>query len=364
MIRRIYFLLPYYPKWFDGGIKYQTIVCDYFKRKYKNVNVFGRSVDVKKSKYRILNKLFKIIHVLRIAVAFMHIILIPRYSILILNNAFFLDYSLPLALNKFWKKHIYILIIHHLVQKDRPTYLRKKCENYFIKKANLLITVSNTSYADLKKLPLSLEPVPVVMPGLDVDIDKIPREKKFSEKAKLLYVGTVDVRKGLVYLIDALGKLKMKNFELNIVGRNNFDDYFVLLQNKIKDFNLEKNVFFRGRVEREQLINFYSKATIFVFPSLWEGYGMAVAEAMAYGLPIIASKIPALEELVEDGKEGILVEPKNSIQLSKGLERLLSDSRLLKEFSRNSLLKAKTFLSWDETSGKIWQLVNKNYTDK
>jgi glycosyltransferase involved in cell wall biosynthesis len=363
MNREIYFLLPYYPEWFDGGIKYQTIVCNYFKRKYENVFTFGRSIEVIKSKYKFLNVLFKVMHIFRIITAIFHIWCIPRNSILILNNAFFLDYSIPAALNKYWKKHIYVILVHHLVQKDRPTYLRKKCETCFIKKADMLITVSNTSKRDLINLNLNINEIPIIYPGLDVNINEIPEIKYFPENPELLFVGSVDVRKGLVYLIEAMGALEMKNIKLNVIGKYKHDDYFVLLQNKINELGLKNNIIFHGKVTNEQLIKLFLESTIFVFPTLWEGYGMALAEAMAYGLPVVASRIPALEELVEDGKEGFLVEPMNSVQLYEALEKLLKNKNLLMEFSRNSILKSKSFPAWEESSEIIWNFVSKNYLD-
>ncbi|MGH2574685.1 MAG: glycosyltransferase, partial [Ignavibacteria bacterium] len=169
-MKRIYFHLPHYPNWFDGANKYQTIVFNYFSKKKEQVYVFGRSVDVKHSKYWSIQMLFKLTHIIRILIGIIHIVRIPKRSILILNNASFFHYIIPLALNKYWKKHTYVLIVHDLVQRDRPAYLRTEFENFFIKNSHKLISVSKTTKDDLSRLKLASNNIPVVYPGLDVDL--------------------------------------------------------------------------------------------------------------------------------------------------------------------------------------------------
>lgn len=360
-MKKIYFHLPYYPNWYDGANKYQIIVYEYFKKNCEDVYVFGRSIDVKRSKFRLVQVLYKLAHIIGIFIGIIHIARIPKRSILILNNASFFHYTIPLALNKLWKNHEYFLIVHDLVQRERPTFLRIKLENFFITRSNYLITVSNTTLRDLQKLNLVSKDVPVVYPGLDVDFASLPEEKVFPVQTRLLFVGSIEKRKGILYLIDAISQLSEYNFEMNLIGSLKFADYVDVLRKRIKELGLHGKVFLRGRISNDELRSYFLNATIFVFPTLYEGYGMAVAEAMAYGLPIIASKISAITEFVEHGKEGFLVEPANSEEIRYALKTILDDNTLLNEFSKNALLKAKTFSSWDETSKNILGLIEKNF---
>lgn len=359
-MKRIYFHLPHYPNWFDGATKYQTKVFEYFRKKSERVYAFGRSVDVKHSRYWLFQKLYKLVHGIGIVVGIIHIIRIPKNSIIVLINASFLHYSIPLAFNKYWKKQIYFLIVHDLVQRERPTFLRKKIENYFIRNSDKVVTNSKTTRDDLVKLKLAPENTEVVYPGLDADFSLIPKEKLFPEKIRLLFVGSVEKRKGIIYLIEALGKMPTWDFELNLIGSQKFPGYYQLLRERINELGFGSKIFFRGRISSDELLGYYLNSSIFVFPTLYEGYGMAVAEAMAYGLPILTTRIPAIEEFVQDGKEGFLVEPRNPEELSNALTMMLNDVNLLKSFSKNALLKAKSFPTWDETSERIWELVGQN----
>ena len=354
--RRIYFLLPYYPNWIDGGLKYQTKVYEYIRNKYDEVYHYGKSVDIKHSDKFIIRYLSKFKHIIRITISLFHVIKIPKGSVLVLNNAFFLDYLVPIFLNRFWKKHIYLVIVHHLIQKDRPTYLRIKLETYFIRKADKIITVSNISHSEIMKILKAAE-VPIINPGLEINLKNEPIKIDFSSKQRILFVGGIEERKGIIYLIEALSTLKYINFELNIVGRTIFNDYFKFLKNKVDEYGLGNMVFFRGRISDKELSDLYSNSTIFVFPSIWEGYGMVVSEAMSYGLPVIASKIPAMEELIQDGVNGILFEPKNPDSLRNSLLMLFGNKDLQVRLSRNAFERAGYFVGWEQSSDKIWKIM-------
>ncbi|MEZ4617182.1 MAG: glycosyltransferase family 4 protein [Caldilineaceae bacterium] len=86
----------------------------------------------------------------------------------------------------------------------------------------------------------------------------------------------------------------------------------------------------------DDIPNVMAAADLFVFPSLYEGLGTSLIEAMALGLPIVASKIPAIEEVVEVGKNALLVQPESSDELCATIDTLLSDSQRLTAFSRRS----------------------------
>jgi glycosyltransferase involved in cell wall biosynthesis len=358
---KIYFHLPHYPFWYDGANKYQLNVFEYFNKHDKFVNVFGKTIEIKQSKIWVIRKLYQLVHILDIILGFLDILRIPKNSLIIITNIPFLHYFFPFILNKFWKKHKYFLIVHDLIQIERPTYFRKRLERYFIRNADTVVTISNTTKKDLIKLGLSPDRIHIVYPGLDIDRTKLPIEKIFPKTTRMLFVGSIEKRKGIFYLIEALSRLNNIEFELNLIGSHNYPEYFDSLIENIHKFNLEKKINFLGRVSDEDLADYYLNSSIFIFPTLYEGYGNAVAEAMTYGLPVIASKISPIEEFLENGKEGILVEPGNVDRLLWAIEYLINkpDKQLL--FSQNSLIKAKSFLTWNETSAKIWNIANEKY---
>ncbi|MCC7429772.1 glycosyltransferase family 4 protein [bacterium] len=346
---KFFFYLPFFPSWETGGHKYQLILFQYFSKAYDNIFPFGFSKLERKSTQN---------YPLRILIGLYHFLTIPKNSVLVLTETTFLEFTIPLFLNRFFKKHSFVVIVHHLVQKTRYNFFRKKLEDNFYQNVHKIITVSETTHKNLRELNLGLWEIPVVPPGLDVNFRRIPTEKQFPKKFRILFVGTVEERKGLIFLVRASKFIKNKDFELNIVG--NFQEssaYFKLLQQEIKSNKLEKNIQFLGKVEESLLEDFYLNSSIFAFPSLWEGYGMVVAEAMAYGLPVVATKIPAFEELIENGNTGILVEPQNSQQLGEALNELFDNHSLQKKLSENAQAKAKTFLNWEQTAQKVWEFV-------
>lgn len=348
-MRKVFFNIPDYPDWKTGGNKYHTIVFEYFKKKIPGVYTYGHN------KFTGITEKFKL---LKIISGLYYTIKIPKLSIIITTNTSFLHCFIPVLLNKYYKKHYYFLIVHHLVQDENPSFLRKKFEDHFISKADQVITVSTTTQKKLLNLNLGLKNIEIIKPGLDVNISERIRNPKFQDMLKLLYVGTIEERKGIIYLIEALSLLDSSKIELNIIGEAPYSKfYYDQITEAVRKGNLESVVFFRGKVSRDELIEYYMNSEIFVFPSLWEGYGMVVAESMAYGLPVIASRIPAIEELIEDGFSGLLFEAKNSEQLSEKIKLLSENKELRNEITKNAFKKARSFLNWNETSGRIMKLV-------
>lgn len=149
------------------------------------------------------------------------------------------------------------------------------------------------------------------------------------ERGNLLFVGTVDERKGLKYLIDAIGYIIDKkrdfDFRLNVVGKVTDQTYYQSLVEKIRSMGIEDRVFWGGRVSDEQLEDFYHNAELFVFPSLLEGYGIVLVEAMSKGLPIIAFNNSAMPYTIVDGENGLLASNKNSYSYAEKIMEILGN---------------------------------------
>lgn len=176
---------------------------------------------------------------------------------------------------------------------------------------------------------------------LEMAFRKEKRPCSCHEKIRLLYVGTVYKRKGVFYLIKALGmmnKQERKNIHLDVVGNISSKNYYNKLRILVSKNGLEDVVSFSGRVSDEELRNYYSKAYCFVFPSLLEGYGMVLIEAMSYGLPVIAFNNSAIPFTLKDGKNGILVENKNVKALKNAILALCNDVNFHSNLSKGALV--------------------------
>ena len=128
-----------------------------------------------------------------------------------------------------------------------------------------------------------------------------------------------------------------------------------LLELLIRDLHLEQDVIFTGFVEEKDLPYLLSGAKAFCFPSLYEGFGLPVLEAMACGCPVITSNVSSLPEVAGDA--AILVDPYDVQQISDAMARLLTDDRLSKELRNKGLQQAKKF-SWKNAARQLLEIFN------
>ncbi len=164
------------------------------------------------------------------------------------------------------------------------------------------------------------------------------------EVPKVLFVGRLVERKGVIYLISAVRILKDRGIpvELRIVGEGPLLD-------SLKTFarGLEDRVRFLGRLSSQELIEEYMRADIFVLPSIvdsrgdTEGLGVVLLEALSFGLPVIASKVGGIPDIVEDGKTGILVPEKDPVAIADAIERVLSNW----EWARSMVLRGQEMIN-------------------
>ena len=177
------------------------------------------------------------------------------------------------------------------------------------------------------------------------------------KSGQMLFVGNIEHRKGLHLLLDSLHVLKVEGhqFIVNILGSVIDPKYYENLLLKVKEYALEENVFFRGRVSNEEKWNYLKTSDIFVFPSLLEGYGIVIMEAMSYGLPVVAFNNSAIPFTVKDGYNGLLVDNKNVQGLKNTLSKILNDSSLRETLSVGAF---ETFSNSRRTSHFIKDIKN------
>ncbi|HXQ37671.1 MAG TPA: glycosyltransferase family 4 protein, partial [Anaerolineales bacterium] len=135
----------------------------------------------------------------------------------------------------------------------------------------------------------------------------------------IIYAGTLIPRKGVHHLINAFAQINQEfpQSHLVLIGEAENKTYATALKQQSRDLGLEDRVDFVGKISQVELATRMRKSHVFVLPTYSEGLPRVVFEAMAVGLPVIASAVSGIPEIVEDGKEGFLIEP--------GDEKLLSD---------------------------------------
>jgi glycosyltransferase involved in cell wall biosynthesis len=161
--------------------------------------------------------------------------------------------------------------------------------------------------------------------------------KKFGLYGRrfILSVGRlVDIEKGFSVLIGAFGLLVNRGYDLDLVIAGDGPDKEMLLEYSVK-LGVEDRVHFLGSVAREYLSGLYEACEVFVHPPRLEAFGLVILEAISLGKPVVATKIGGIPEIIEDGRNGILVDG-NPSALASGIEMLLSNPRLKEDFAKRS----------------------------
>ena len=220
-------------------------------------------------------------------------------------------------------------------------------EALYLKKSDLIYTNSDYSANSIREESKTKAKIVIINDGITVNApDNVKRIN--NSLIELLFVGACTKVKGLKYLIESLIYLKDLDIILNIAGEYNKSDvYYKNILDFIANNNLSEKINFLGFVEPEILMRLYSKSSIFVLPSLSEGYGKVLAEALSFGLPIVATNVGAIPEMVDDKINAILVEPENSKEIANAIKQIVSDSRLRESMKTANIAKAKNLQTWE-----------------
>lgn len=230
-------------------------------------------------------------------------------------------------------------------------------ERHLCKAADKVITVSNSPKEDLIKFHrIPPHKIKTIYNGIDKLKFATLNSEMRPDRKNLLFVGRLVPRKGVEYLIEAVWLIRGKGQDvcLYIVGKGE-KGYELKLKRLVRNYGLEKEVKFLGFVSDEELGSIYSEADIFVLPSLIEGFGLVLLEAMAYGKPVVASDIGGVNEVVRDGKDGILVKPKEPEGYAGAIIRLLQNDAFYNSCVSNVLDRVKHF-SWEKCARETFEL--------
>jgi glycosyltransferase involved in cell wall biosynthesis len=222
--------------------------------------------------------------------------------------------------------------------------------------AERVIAISASTRRDLVALlNVPEHKVDVVPCGVDEDFQPIQnaelldelRDRRGLPQHMLLFVGTIEPRKNLVTLLRSYALLRdrIQAPPLVIAGPKGwrYEEAFAA----VRDLRLEEDVLFPGYVPREELPLWYNAADLFVYPSLYEGFGLPPLEAMACGTPVVTSNVSSLPEVV--GEAGLMVEPTDVEGMAEALYQGLTDRSLREELRSRGLQKAATF-NWSRVA--------------
>ena len=172
---------------------------------------------------------------------------------------------------------------------------------------------------------------------------KVSESAKISTKLVVVYVGSISIRKGLRYLIEAIKLLDPSKIELKIVGPQTEIS-------GIEDLVIPANVVFEGVLKGDELAHAYQQADVFCLPSLEEGMALVLGEALSFGLPIITTTNSGADELLTNGEEGYIVPIRSSEAIAEKLDQMMKNPALLHEMKQKALRKSKTLNGWKENA--------------
>jgi glycosyltransferase involved in cell wall biosynthesis len=222
--------------------------------------------------------------------------------------------------------------------------------------ADCIITVSESIKIDLiRYLKISPKKIDVVYEGVqekfrpvtDKAILEAFRRNNNLPKKFILFLGRLALIKNVGRLIEAFNILKINHgieHKLVICGKGDQFDYLSKTTSRLK---MQNDVIFTGYYKDEKLVYLYNLADAFVFPSLYEGFGLPPLEAMACGIPVIASNVSAIPEVV--GNAGILIDPYDISALAEAMYKVISDENLRMEMRTKGLNQIKRF-DWAKTA--------------
>jgi len=251
-----------------------------------------------------------------------------------------------------------------------------------LREVDLVIGVSRYITEKIRRcFPQFAKRCQTVFTGIDINhyVNKNGQTMtKKNDVKRLLFVGRVSPEKGLHVLLDAFQKVveRYPQAQLEIVGPQgsapiefiaalsdddkvsnlasfyyrNFSSrgYFSHLQRRVLSLKISSHVTFSGFVPYVHVINHYRNADVLVNPSLSESFGRSLIEAMACQVPVVATRVGGMAEIVEDGKTGILVEPGDAQELAEAIIRLFSDEGLRRSMGEAARKRAVELYSWEK----------------
>jgi len=241
-----------------------------------------------------------------------------------------------------------------------------EAEKYTLKKCKHIIAMSNLIKKFLiEDYNIQEEKISVVYDGVDINLFSPKNRRKYSKEIReyhnidkeekiLLFVGNPFSRKGLCYLVKSLPLIKSNNYRVIILGRSLPQDPIEKYISLAKSLGVEEKILYCGF--SKEVHKYFASSDIFVLPTLYEPFGLVILEAMASGLPVIIPKNAGAAELIEDGKEGLLLNnPRDFNEIAEKINYLIENEKEMKRMRRAARKKAEKY-PWERTAKEMLEV--------
>lgn len=326
----------------DALGKYSKSLIQELQNKYNTIDVIV--LDNQRFNNRVLNFILEITNTIKI------LFMVRRNTMLLYTDPLSFNILSSVVLPN--KK--YTLFYHY---ENDPFYyayipflLYKEVLNSF----NGIICSSRFSVSELRSLGATTEKLKVIYCGIDHNLFK-PSLSKLYPFEYILSVGSEEPRKNMKNILNAFQILKkdFPHLKLLKIGAANQRNRTKTLED-VRKLGLSESVVFTDHVEEKALPAIYSNAKLLLFPSLKEGFGLPIVEAMACGCPVVTSNKPPMTELIESGQT--TTDPLNPEEIAQACKNILVDSKYREVVIRNGIARAKHF-SWKKTAENIYSFI-------
>lgn len=228
--------------------------------------------------------------------------------------------------------------------------LLRSVQKFVVGNADIIITPSKYFQKIVSNWVNKPSKIHVIYNG--IDLPKSYNLKAISYNKIIVSIGRLVPWKGFSFLIDLMNDLP--DWKLVIIGSGPEEDDL-----KARSYNLKANVEFTGAIPREKVLEYLNKSEIFILNTAFESFSFQVVEAMGLGIPVITTNICNLSEIIENGIDGILVEPNNKEQFLNAINKLDTDDNFRNKISKNAKIKAERFSienTINNLAGLIFQL--------
>jgi glycosyltransferase involved in cell wall biosynthesis len=265
-----------------------------------------------------------------------------------------------------------ILFQHDLIEYHLPNQrwykllFRRITYPVALRLSDRIVCVSENTRDDVKRIfKVADEKLEVIPNGVDISLFRQLNgaeardvvERQYGIKGDfILYTGTLTLpQKNLLRLVDAYDWLVRKGLKhkLVLVGGDGKDSH--LIYRKVRDLELAEKVVFTGYVPDEDLPYFYNAATVFCFPSLYEGFGLPILEAMACGCPVVTSDTSSLPEVAGDA--ALFAKPLEVREIASAMMSLIEDRSMRDDYGKRGIERARQF-SWMASARKLFDVID------
>ena len=309
--------------------------------KKKNVRIW--TLDLK-NKYNIFS-VIKIRNIIqREKYDIIHVHLFPASAIVALSSLFLK------------KSIVYLFTIHSTFNRRRSIKIFKIIDGLIYHRYVKIICISKQVQNSLIKwVPKIKEKIEIIPNGIPMNSKS--NDNPLMKKYDVLFVGRLVQQKGIIFLLEAVSILQKKYkkiIRVAVVGDGPLKKELIKVCEELK---IKDSVEFLGfQRDVDQIMR---SSRVLVLPSLWEGFGLVLLEAMKNKLPIIATNVGGIPEIITDGHEGILVPKENPKILANSINRLLENSKLRNQFIQNAYKKVQNHYSIEKYTHNMFNLYSK-----